>query len=145
MGRSRAGGARNRALGAAIGVLAIGMTCVAGCASPRPVIYPDNRAAEQDIADCMQLARAGGADAGAGADVARTTATGAAVGAAATGVYGAVRGYDDVGARAGAGAAAGGAAGLIRGVVKASEPGDTYKRYVNRCLAERGHDVLGWN
>jgi hypothetical protein len=35
--------------------------------------------------------------------------------------------------------------GLIRGATRASEPSDTFKRYVNRCLRERGYDVVGWN
>jgi hypothetical protein len=60
-------------------------------------------------------------------------------------VYGAVRGESDIANRAAAGAAAGAAVGLIRGGVRASEPSDTLKRYVNRCLRERGYDVVGWN
>jgi hypothetical protein len=67
------------------------------------------------------------------------------MGAAAPGVYGAVRGYHDVGNRAAAGAAAGAAVGLIRGGVRASEPSSVFKGYVNRCLRERGYDVVGWN
>jgi outer membrane lipoprotein SlyB len=118
---------------------------LSGCGASRPVIYNGGTGANQDINDCMRLARQNGADAGKGASVARDTATGAAMGAAATGVYGAVRGYSDVGNRTAAGAAAGAAVGLIRGGVKASEPGATYKRYVNRCLSDRGHDVVGWN
>jgi len=116
-----------------------------GCGATRPVIYQGGPAAKQDIDDCMRLARQGGADAGKGGEVVRDTATGAAVGAAATGVYGAVRGYSDVGNRTAAGAAAGAAVGLIRGGVKASEPSSTFKSYVNRCLRERGYDVVGWN
>jgi hypothetical protein len=118
---------------------------LAGCGASRPVIYQGGPAAQQDVDECMRLARQGGADAGTGAKVARDTATGAAMGAAATGVYGAVRGYSDVGNRAAAGAAAGAAVGLIRGGVKASEPSSTLKSYVNRCLRERGYDVVGWN
>ncbi|MGB5734036.1 MAG: hypothetical protein WBM40_06305, partial [Thiohalocapsa sp.] len=71
--------------------------------------------------------------------------TGAAMGAAATGIYGAVRGENDIGNRTAAGAAAGAAVGLIRSGVNASEPGSTYKGYVNRCLRQRGYDVVGWN
>jgi hypothetical protein len=56
-----------------------------------------------------------------------------------------VRGYDDVGNRAAAGAAAGAAVGLVRGVTRSSEPSSTFKNYVNRCLRERGYDVVGWN
>ncbi len=118
---------------------------LSGCSASRPVIYDGGPAAKQDVDDCMRLARQNGADAGKGSAVARDTATGAAMGAAATGVYGAVRGYSDVGNRAAAGAAAGAAVGLIRGGVKANEPGDAFKRYVNRCLSDRGYDIVGWN
>jgi hypothetical protein len=118
---------------------------VAGCASSRPVLYGGGQVADQDIEDCMRLAREAGADANRGGQVAKDTATGAAMGAATTGVYGAVRGESDIANRAAAGAAAGAAVGLIRGGVRASEPSDTLKRYVNRCLRERGYDVVGWN
>jgi len=67
------------------------------------------------------------------------------MGAAATGVYGAVRGYSDVGNRTAAGAAAGAAVGLVRGGVRANEPSEVFKGYVNRCLRDRGHDVIGWD
>jgi outer membrane lipoprotein SlyB len=118
---------------------------VSACAANRPVLYPDSRGAEQDVEDCMRLAKRSGADAGKAADVARDTAVGAAMGGAATGVYGAVRGYGDAGERAAAGAAAGASVGLIRGMVQAGQPPPAYKRYVERCLRERGHDVIGWN
>ncbi len=131
--------------GTSLMVLLTAALMVTGCGATRPVIYQGGPAAKQDIDDCMRLARQGGADASKGGEVVRDTATGAAMGAAATGVYGAVRGYSDVGNRTAAGAAAGAAVGLIRGGVKASEPSSTFKSYVNRCLRERGHDVVGWN
>jgi hypothetical protein len=118
---------------------------LAGCAANRPVVYESGPHAPQDIDDCMRLARESGADGSKGGDIARDTATGAAIGGAATGVYGAVRGYSDVGNRALAGAAAGAAAGLIRGGVRASEPSGTFKGYVNRCLRDRGYEVIGWD
>jgi hypothetical protein len=114
-----------------------------GCTS-QPVVYGGTRVAQADIDECRRLAR----EAGAGTDgsrIARDTAVGAAAGGAATGIYGAVRGYDDVGNRAAAGAAAGAAVGLVRGVTRSSEPSSTFKNYVNRCLRERGYDVVGWN
>lgn len=116
-----------------------------GCAANRPVVYGGGLSVDRDIDECMRLARESGADAGKSRDVARSTALGAATGGAATGVYGAVRGYSDVGNRVAAGAAAGAAVGLIQGGVRASEPSSTFKGYVNRCLRDRGHDVIGWN
>lgn len=131
--------------GASAAALLMATLMMTGCGASRPVIYEGGPAAKQDVDECMRLARQGGADAAKGNEVVRDTATGAAMGAAATGVYGAVRGYSDLGNRAAAGAAAGAAVGLIRGGVKASEPSGTFKGYVNRCLRERGYDVVGWN
>jgi len=128
-----------------VAALIAGVLIVGACAANRPVLYPTSRGAERDIADCIRLAREAGTGAGRGAQVARDTAVGAAVGGAATGVYGAVRGYGDAGERAAAGAAAGASAGLIRGLLRNSEPSPVYKGYVQRCLRERGYDVIGWN
>ena len=129
----------------AVGFAVLAGAALVGCAAGRPVVYQGGPNAQQEIDECMRLAKASGADAGKTGEVARDTATGAAIGGAVTGVYGAVRGYSDVGNRAVAGAAAGAAAGLIRGGVRASEPSDTFKGYVNRCLSDRGYHVIGWN
>jgi hypothetical protein len=128
----------------AVLAVALGAFAVSACTS-KPVVYGGGRVAQADIDECQRLAREAGAGSGEGREIARDTAVGAAMGGAATGVYGAVRGYNDVGERVAAGAAAGAAAGLIRGAVRSSEPSDTFKRYVNRCLRERGYDVVGWN
>jgi outer membrane lipoprotein SlyB len=126
-------------------LLAVLAPVLVGCGATRPVIYQGAPQAQRDIDECMRLARQHGADGNKGGQIARETATGAAMGAAATGVYGAVRGYSDVGNRTAAGAAAGAAVGLVRGGVRASEPSEVFKGYVNRCLRDRGHDVIGWN
>jgi hypothetical protein len=125
-----------------LALLALAM--LGGCAS-RPVVYGGGAVAQADIDECKRLAREAGAGGGDGRRVARDTALGAAAGGAATGVYGAVRGYNDVGNRVAAGAAAGAAVGMVRGVARGSEPSGTFKRYVNRCLRERGYDVVGWD
>lgn len=128
------------------GLLALGATLLlAGCATGgHPVLYPDDRGAGPDIADCMQRARAAGANAGQGQAVARDTALGAAAGGVASGVYGAVRGTSDAAQSAAAGAAVGASLGLLRGVARGTEPTPIFKAYVQRCLAERGYDVIGW-
>jgi hypothetical protein len=109
------------------------------------VVYGGGPAAQADIDECRRLAREAGAGGADGERIARDTAVGAAAGGAATGIYGAVRGYSDVGNRTAAGAAAGAAVGLVRGVTRSGEPNSTFKRYVDRCLRERGYDVIGWN
>jgi hypothetical protein len=55
---------------------------------------------------------------------------------------GVVRG--NVGERAATGAAAGAAAGATRGAIHSGEPGQVYKGFVQRCLRERGYEVIGW-
>jgi hypothetical protein len=50
----------------------------------------------------------------------------------------------NVGERAATGAAAGVAAGAAHGAIHSGEPGSVYKGFVQRCLRERGYDVIGW-
>ncbi|AGA91455.1 hypothetical protein Thimo_2745 [Thioflavicoccus mobilis 8321] len=124
---------------------------VVGCASSakRPILYPNDHygavgagVAQQDIDDCMRQARAFGADAGRGEAIAGGTLAGALIGGATAGAWGAVRG--DAAERALAGAAAGGAGGLTRGALRSREPSSTFRNFVQRCLSERGYDVIGW-
>jgi outer membrane lipoprotein SlyB len=140
--RHHPAGADLSALPAALAALMLAAT-LAGCAA-QPVVYGGGGVAQADIDDCKRLARAAGAGAQ-GGQVARDTALGAAAGGAASGAWSAVRGDSDVGNRAAAGAAAGAAVGLVRGVARGSEPSGAFKAYVNRCLSERGYDVVGWN
>ena len=120
-----------------------------GCASHHgPVLYPNEyykkvgeSQAQRDIADCDRLA-AEYVKSEAGMTVAKNTAGGAAAGTVVGGAAGAVTGH--LGRGAGVGAAAGAAAGLIRGTAKASEPSPIHKKYVEKCLRERGYEPLGW-
>lgn len=121
-----------------------------GCArSLSPVLYPNetlNRAgrdqAERDIAACRALADEW-VHGTATRDVARGTAVGGAAGAAVGAVGGAVSGRG-AGAGAAVGAATGATAGAIHGAVKQTEPTPVYRAYVERCLKDRGYDVIGW-
>lgn len=122
-----------------------------GCASapPKPVLYPNNHMqsvgqaqANQDIAACKQLAHSSGVAENKDGEVGKKAVGGAAVGGAAAGAWGLVRG--DAGQRALAGAAAGAAAGTVRGGMQATETSPIFKNFVNRCLRERGYEVIGW-
>jgi hypothetical protein len=132
--------------------LTLSILLVAACSGTRrPVLYPDahyrsvgGAAARADVDGCMRLAREFGAPVSGANEIARDTAAGAAIGGAAAAAWGSVRNDRDVGNRALAGAAAGGAAGLVRGSLKAGTPSGTFKGFVNRCLRERGYDVIGW-
>jgi len=130
------------------GALVVGL---AGCATTqRPVLYPNaklqregNELAQRDIDDCMKLAEEHGVSAGSDARVAREAGEGAAVGGATGAVAGAIGGRS-VGESAAAGAAIGGVAGGVRGAVRSDRPSQAYRGFVQRCLRERGYEVIGW-
>ncbi|MDO9358232.1 MAG: glycine zipper family protein, partial [Polaromonas sp.] len=72
---------------------------------------------------------------------------GAATGAVASAVGALITGRGGEGAiRAGAaGAAVGGSAGAVQGAFRNDRPSTTYRNFVQRCLSERGFEVIGWN
>lgn len=127
-----------------------------GPSSPaaRPVLYPNaafNRIGEaqarEEAEACMARAQAAGLTPDEkNNDVARRAGQGAAtVGvAAAVGALVTGRSTDSV-VRAGAtGAAVGGSAGAVAGALR-EKPSSTYRHFVQRCLGEKGLDVIGWN
>ena len=122
---------------------------LAGCAaSQRPVLYPNphlksvgDESAQRDIDQCMQFADDSNV-AKSNNQVARRGAEGAAVGAAAGGVGTLIHG-GSVGGGAAAGAAIGGVAGAVHGAFN-NDTNPTYRNFVQRCLRERGYDVIGW-
>lgn len=120
-----------------------------GCAAERPVLYPNPHlntvgaaTAEQDIDECIALAKGAGVGPNKAGQVAGRTATAAAVGGAAGAAAGAVRGH--AGRGAAMGAAGGAAGGLVSGMIKSRGLDTVTKRYVDVCLQERGYRVLGW-
>ncbi|MES1924268.1 glycine zipper family protein [Salinisphaera sp. T31B1] len=122
---------------------------LAGCASQKPVLYPNatlnqrgQAAGDQAIQGCMHRAQAAGLDYSKGGTVRRTAESGA-VGGAGGAVAGAI--YGSVGRGAAAGAAGGATAGLIRSLFARNDPAPVYRSYVNRCLAEQGYEPIGWN
>jgi hypothetical protein len=119
-----------------------------GCSSPRPILYPNDHLkqagpdrAEQDIKECKQLADDYVPEHDA-ATVAGSTAIGAGSGGAIGAVSGAVRGGAGIGAAIGA--ATGATVGFLHGLFQTSQPTPAYKSFVNRCLAERGYEAIGW-
>jgi len=132
--------------------LLVAAALAAGCASapPRPVLYPNAKLmqageaqAEQDIGGCVALAESSGAEAKDSSRAVKPLAQGAAVGAAVGGVGSAIRG-GNVGRGVLGGAAIGGAAGGVRGAFRANEVSPIHRNFVQRCLRERGYDVIGW-
>jgi hypothetical protein len=138
-------------------VLTAGAFVIAGCATQRPVLYPNDQlrrvgsaAAERDAGDCMRQAEAYVGSGGRGADAASSAAiggvSGAAVGGAAGAAGGAILGRAASGGAAGAagGAAAGVTRGLLTGISGKRDPSPVYKNFVNRCLRDKGYEPIGW-
>jgi outer membrane lipoprotein SlyB len=137
--------------------LALGSGCAttgANSPSARPVFYPNatlNRVgdagARDEAAQCM--ARAGSAGLTPEEKdnaVAHGAAKGAAVGgiAAAVGALVRGRGLTGVVESGAAGAAVGGSAGGVAGAMH-DKPSGTYRHFVQRCLTDKGFEVIGWN
>jgi hypothetical protein len=131
---------------------------LAACAAQRPVLYPNEQlkragreASERQIDECLRAAEDYVTSSSRAEEVAESTAggvaTGAGVGAAAGAAGGAVFGHAGTGAAAGAagGAVAGLTRGAIRGFSASGRPDPVVRNYVDRCLREKGYDVIGWN
>ena len=140
---------------ALVALLALG-SLLAGCATTshdQPVLYPNaaykamgEAAARQHIEQCVALARQSGLQPGDNA-----AASGALRGAAVAGVTGAVgsmvfgrSGLEDAVKRGAQGAVVGAAGGATAGAMS-QRPNSTYRQFVQRCAAEKGLDVIGWN
>jgi len=123
-----------------------------GCAhSQSPVLYPNAKLkeagkdqADAEISACRSLAddyvSSGGATA---KEIGKDTAAGGVGGAAVGAVAGAVSG-GGAGRGSAIGAATGATAGAVHGTYKSSGPSPVYKNFVNKCLHERGYEVIGW-
>jgi outer membrane lipoprotein SlyB len=96
--------------------------------------------AQQDIDDCLQ--RAASYAANPEAKIAGSTAVGGATGAALGAAVGAAAG--SAGQGAAMGAAGGGAWGLIRGLFRSGNLDPVKKRFVEKCLQNKGYQVIGW-
>ena len=134
---------------AVLGVLALTGLVLGGCGVKRPVLYPNARleqagseAAKADVDACLQLAKEH-VGSGRSGQVAKKGAKGAAVGAATGAAVTAVLG-GNVGQSAAAGAAGGGAAGATSGLFDAAEPDPVYRGFVEKCLQDKGYQVIGW-
>jgi hypothetical protein len=119
------------------------------CATRQPVLYPNatlervgRDAAQSEIEECQRLAAEFQPDGSAVGAVARDTTVNAGAGAAAGAVGGAISGNPGLGAAVGA--ASGATWALIRSMFRRREPDPIRKRFVERCLGERGYEVAGW-
>lgn len=141
-------------------IVTLAMVVLTGCArtgsrSPdaRPVLYPN--AAYKEFGDAhaqdeIDLCIAASGRAGLTPDekdnaVGHSAAKGAAVVGTAATVGALIRGRSmDRAVTSGVrGAAVGGAAGAVAGSFQ-EKPNMTYRNFVQRCLREKGFDVIGW-
>jgi hypothetical protein len=140
----------------AVAIGAVAPLWITGCSSRRPVVYPNEKAQQAgeagvaaDIDECMRLAEQYTSGGGRGGEVAKDAAGRAAVGAGVGAAAGAAGGaiYGDAGRGAASGAAGGAAAGLLSGIfggMRGSDPDPVYANFVNKCLADKGYQVIGW-
>ena len=138
-------------------VLAVLTGCAAtGPASPaaRPVLYPNatlNRVGNTQGQLESDACAARAVQAGLSPDektnaVARRAGEGAAVAGVASAVGALITGRGTSVLQAGAaGAAVGGSAGAVSGAFHNDRPSSTYRHFVQRCLSEKGFEVIGWN
>jgi hypothetical protein len=144
------------------GITAALLGGLTGCASTganspsaRPVLYPNatltrvgKAHGRAEAKACMARASQAGLTPGEKNNaVARGAGVGAATGAVASAVGALITGRGGEGAiRAGAaGAAVGGSAGAVQGAFHNDRPSATYRNFVQRCLGDRGFEVIGWN
>ncbi|MCP5004556.1 MAG: hypothetical protein GY941_11565 [Planctomycetes bacterium] len=120
-----------------------------GCASQRPVLYPNNQfntvgktVAKQDVDECVKLASTHGIKNQPIKKIAGRSALGTASGAAVGSATGAVTGR--AGRGAAAGAAGGFAGGFMWGLFNAKKVDSVQKNFVEECLRLKGYKVIGW-
>jgi len=143
-------------IGAAASALLL-TACASGpsSASARPVLYPNatlNRVGDaqgqSEVNACMARAQTAGLSPSEnGNEVGRRAGEGAAVTGVAAAVGALISGRGSDVLRAGmTGAAVGGSAGAVSGAFNNNDkPNGVYRQFVQRCLGERGFDVIGWN
>ena len=140
---------------------AVGFAALSGCAatgpnspSAQPVLYPNtmlNRVGvaqgQAEATGCMSRAvQAGLTPDQKNNEVGRRAGEGAATAGVASAVGALITGRGGDVLRAGAaGAAIGGSAGAVSGAFHNDKPNATYRQFVQRCLSEKGFDVIGWN
>ena len=140
---------------------ALAAAVLSGCAatgpnspSAKPVLYPNatlNRVGaaqgQVEASACMSRASAAGLTPDEKNNaVARRAGEGAATAGVASAVGALLTGRSGDVLKAGAvGAAVGGSAGAVSGAFHNDKPNTTYRHFVQRCLSEKGFEVIGWN
>jgi hypothetical protein len=110
----------------ALSALGVGVIVITGCASQRPVLYPNEHirrvgsiVADRDIDDCIRRA-----------EESRSASDAKAAGEAGTGASARVPSSP---------------AATISGLFGKPELSSIQKVFVNKCLRDKGYDPIGWN
>jgi outer membrane lipoprotein SlyB len=125
---------------------------LAGCATPQPVVYRSDaqtttlkERADRDLATCRRAAdEAVGLNGRDARTVARAAAQTGVIGFVAAAAGAAFAASTEVWQKARGGAAAGAAGAAAKTLLDWNAPDEVYQEYVERCMADRGHAVLGW-
>ena len=122
------------------------LLCLVGACASRPKLYPNEKlksrgkaAGEADINQCIKEADTY-LESSEGKKIAKSAGFGAVLGGAVGAVAGVFTG--DIARGAAQGAAMGGVGG---GAAGAMSPDELKHRYVNKCLSDKGYNVLGWD
>ena len=122
--------------------------------SAKPVLYPNatftrvgDAQAKAEVDGCMgRAAQAGLTPDQKSNEVGKRAGEGAATAGVASAVGALITGRSSDILRAGAaGAAIGGSAGAVSGAFNNDKVNLVYRQFVQRCLQEKGFDVIGWN
>jgi len=121
-----------------------------GCSSARPVLYPNaylkkvgEAQAGKDIDEALKMAEDYKLRSTDYPEKAQKTAVSTVAGAATGTAVGAITGGPGLGAVTGA--AGGAAGGTINCIFGSSSPPQTYRKFVEAYLRERGYQVIGWD
>lgn len=139
---------------AAVRLLPIAAVLLVGCASTAPVVY-QRPAVKPDTAQTARIARdtrtcrdeavrSVGLNARGARQVGRDAGKAGAIGFAGAAAGSVVAGSREVWQRARTAAAAGAAGMAAKVLLDWNEPDEVHREYVEQCLQDRGHRVLGW-
>ncbi len=147
--------------GVLVSVVVLSIALITGCATKgersvnaKPVFYPNahlnevgKSQAQEDAENCIASAKSAGLtpedqDNATGRGAAKGAAVGATAGAVGAVVHG--KGIVRTVERGVEGAVVGAATGAVAGSFH-EKPSGTFRHFVNRCLKDKGFEVIGWN
>lgn len=127
----------------------VSMLISGGCSTTKsPILYPNEHLttvgaekANRDIEECCRLADSY-LKSQKTKEMAKKTVESSVVGAATGAAAGSM--FGNAGRGAAAGAAAGAASTVTHALFRVKDPDPVFMNYVNRCLSDRGYQLIGW-